>query len=176
MGWLLLLLLVPALWLGWCYNRLIRGRNKINTAWSDVDVQLLRRHDLIPNLVALVGQYSHHEQATQLAAASARGQTAASRSQSESAVSQQLVQLLAVAEAYPELKAEQRFADLHQQLVAVEDEIQYARRYFNGAVRDFNNLVQSFPTLLVAPRLGFQPRPFFELPLATQRLAPEVKL
>lgn len=176
MGWWLAGLGVLVGWLVWCFNRLVALRNKCDTAWSDVDVQLLRRHELIPNLVALVKGYNAHESALQQAVALARGPLTAQRLAQESATSAELVRLLAVVEAYPELKAEGRFGELHQQLVAVEEEIQMARRYFNGATRDYNNQVQSFPALLVARSCGFASRPFFEVTLATVRQAPEVRL
>ena len=163
------------------YNRLVALRNQTREAWSGVEVQLKRRHDLIPNLVACVQGYRTHEQSllaavTRERAAAQSAQGAAGASTAENGLSQNLRQLFAVAEAYPDLKADQNFRQLSATLVAVENDIQYARRYFNGSVRDFNNLAQTFPSLLVARGFHFAPAAFFEIETATERALPEVQL
>ena len=163
----------------WVYNRLVRQKNIVQAAWSDIDVQLQKRHELIPNLVATVRGYMRHEaevlEQTTLAR-SASPESLAPLQEQESGLSRQLGRLFALAEDYPDLKASEGFQQLHESLVAVEDDLQYARRYYNGAVRDNNNLVQSFPVNLVAGALGFHEAEFFEIELASQREAPRVAL
>ena len=166
---------------GWVYNRLVALQNQLREAWSGVDVQLKRRHDLIPNLVECVKGYRAHEQNVLEAVARERGaaQTAQGipgTAAAENSLTQNLRSLFAVAEAYPELKADQNFRQLSATLVAVENDIQFARRYYNGSARDLNNLVQTFPSLIVARRFKFNPVDFFEIETATERRAPEVKL
>ncbi|MBS0457702.1 MAG: LemA family protein [Proteobacteria bacterium] len=161
--------LVPALlvaWAVWTYNRLVRLRNQVKTAWADVDVQLTRRHDLIPNLVAAVKAYASHEKALLENVAALREQALATRSpqrlgQVEGQLEQGLSSLLAVQEAYPDLKANQNFAQLQADLVKVEDHLQYARRFYDGAVRDLNDGIQKFPDSLIAGAFGFAPAEFF---------------
>jgi len=163
------------------FNRLVAARNRLREAWSGVDVQLKRRHDLIPNLVECVQGYRTHEQNVLTAVAhersvaqSAQGLTATSAA--ENSLTQNLRSLFAVAEAYPDLKADKNFRQLSATLVTVENDIQFARRFYNGSARDLNNLVQTFPGLLVARSFYFAPADFFELETATERSAPEVKL
>jgi len=167
--------------LAWLYNRLISLQNLRRAAWGDVDVQLKRRYDLIPNLVACVKGYRDHEQT--LLAAVARSRSLAQAPDgadglraAENDLTHNLRALLAVAEAYPELKADQNFRQLSATLIAVEDDLQHARRYYNGSVRDYNNLVQTFPGLLVARAFHFRPADYFEIETATERAAPAVKL
>lgn len=164
----------------WLYNRLVRDRNQVAAGWSDVDVQLQRRHDLVPALVEIVRGYAGHEaevlrrvveERNASRAASRVGEKAAA----EGALERDLRQLIALAEAYPELKASANFAQLSAQLVEVEDHLQYARRFYNGAVRQFNDRQQQFPHLLVARPLGFRPVEFFEAEDAA-RTAPAVRL
>ncbi len=174
-------LLAAGLYSIWVYNRLVALQNQLREAWSGVDVQLKRRHDLIPNLVECVKGYRTHEENVLTAVTRERGvaqaaQGIAGASTAENRLTQNLRSLFAVAEAYPELKADQNFRQLSSTLVAVENDIQFARRYYNGSVRDLNNLVQTFPSLLVARRFQFGPAEFFELETATERTAPEVKL
>jgi LemA protein len=165
------------------FNRLVRSRQMANEAWSGIDVQLKRRSDLVPNLVDSVKGYAAHERAvleevTQLrgtARALPEGDVAA-RARAEAALSAALGRLFALAESYPELKASANFLDLQRQLGDVENEIQMARRYYNGAVRNQNVLVQSFPSNLVASLFGFEARQFFELADAREREAPQVDL
>ena len=172
----ILLLLAAVIFL---YNRLVRARNLINEAWSGIDVQLKRRYDLIPNLVEAVKGYSRHEDTVFDGVACQRSETMGvsaprEKGEAESALTRQLKALFAVAEAYPELRANQNFLDLQKSLSEIEDQIQYARRYHNGTVRDYNILVESVPSNIVASTLGFPRREFFELEFATERKAPEV--
>src|SRR5687768_16837005 len=136
------------------FNLLIRDRNRVAQAWSDVDVQLLRRHDLIPRLVEMVKGYAGYERAVLANIAQLRGQgssaSPAARGAVEKTVTSGVTQLVALAEAYPDLKASENFRDLHAKLVETENQIQYARRYYNGAVNLLNNRIQRFPDLLIA--------------------------
>jgi len=165
----------------WVYNRLVSLGNQMREAWSGVDVQLKRRHDLIPNLVECVKGYRMHEQNVLEAVTRERGAAQSAQgipgtSAAENSLTQNLRSLFAVAEAYPDLKADKNFRQLSATLVTVENDLQYARRYYNGSVRDLNNLVQTFPSLLVARGFQFAPAEFFEVETATERNAPEVKL
>jgi LemA protein len=165
------------------FNRLVRTRQMANEAWSGIDVQLKRRSDLVPNLVDSVKGYAVHErtgleQVTELRArarALPEGDVAA-RAQAEGALSVALGRLFALAENYPDLKASGNFLGLQQQLSDLENELQMARRYYNGAVRNLNVLVQSFPSNLIASVLGFAPRDYFELADAADRATPQVEL
>ncbi len=161
-------------WLAWTYNRLVAARNAVKEGWAGIEVQLKRRHDLVPMLVDAVGAYARHERGLLERVAQLRTRAVADPEE-EARLSHELERLLAVAEAYPELKASANFLNLQKQLVEVEEDLQLARRYYNGAVRVYNTLLQSFPTLLVARRFGFTPARFFELPLATEARPPEVK-
>ena len=176
---ILVAILVLGLALAWIYNRLVRQRNIVSAAWSDIDVQLQKRHELVPNLVATVRGYMAHEAEVLERTTLLRGQgpeDAGRIAEGETTLSRQLGTLFALAEDYPDLKASEGFQQLHRSLVAVEDDLQYARRYYNGAVRDNNNLVQSFPVNLVAGPFGFHEAEFFEIELASQREAPRVAL
>lgn len=149
------------------FNRLVKRRNQARTAWADIDVQLIRRHDLVPPLVAAVQGYAGHERAvletvTELRAQAMTLRTPARLGEVETALEQALGRLLAIREAYPELKASENFAQLHRDLVQVEEHLQYARRFYNGAVRDYNDVVQRVPDLLVARSFGFAPAEFFQ--------------
>jgi LemA protein len=159
----LLVLFVVAL-----YNRLVAQRNRVDNAWSQVDVQLRRRYDLIPNLVETVKGYATHEQATFEKVVQARnGAMAATdvpqQAQAENVLTGALRQLFAVAEAYPDLKANQNFLALQEELTATEGRIAFARQFFNDTVLTFNNSVQQFPSLLIAGMFGFKAREFFEI-------------
>lgn len=136
------------------YNRLVRARNQQSEAWSGIDVQLKKRSDLVPPLAACVAAYSAHE--SQVFRESARRR-------SESDVVNDLRKLIALAESYPDLQAAGNFQDLMRQLVQIEDDLQFARRYFNGSVRDYRNLTESFPTNMIAGVFGFQAADFFEV-------------
>jgi len=164
------------------FNSLVRTRQMADEAWSGIDVQLKRRHDLVPNLVDTVKAYAAHErsvleQVTQLrgaARALPEGDVAA-RAQAEGALSAALGKLMALAENYPDLKASNNFLELQKQLSDLENELQMARRYYNGTVRNLNVLVQSFPSNLIARLSGFAPRDFFEL-TEGEGAVPQVKL
>ncbi len=166
-------------WVIWTYNRFIRLDNLANEAWSGIDVQLKRRYDLIPNLVAATRAYKDYEQELLTTVAELRnlnGQPSQARAESETRLSESIGRLIALAEAYPDLKASEQFLELQRALVQVEEDIQYARRYFNGSVRDWNNQVESFPSLIIARTFNFRQREFFEIQLATMREAPKVEL
>jgi LemA protein len=165
------------------YNRLVTLRQRVREAWSDIDVQLKRRWDLIPNLVSTVKGYAAHEsqtfdrvtQARSAAMAAAQSGSPEQRAQAENALGAALLNLRAVAEAYPQLQAVQEFKDLSENLTATEDKIAFARRFYNGNVRDYNTALQTFPTNLFASAFGFGPEEYFELADATEREAPQVK-
>jgi LemA protein len=149
------------------YNRLIRSRNRVDTAWSDVDVQLQRRHDLIPQLVKAVDAYAKYESATLEAVAELRSEAMRqsdvdARGKAEEKLSLGVQKLIALAESYPDLKANENFLNLQNQLVETENYLQFARRYYNGSVRDFNTMTESVPSNLVAGVFGFQGREFFQ--------------
>ncbi len=170
--------------LSWCavtFNAFVRLRNRQREAFSGVDVQLRRRHDLVPNLVKVVQGYAGHERKTLEDVTRARGAAAGaagagSRAREENGLSRSLDRLLAVVEAYPDLEADQSFRKLHHDLVEIEENIQYARRYYNGAVRDFNNRVQQFPANLLAPLFGMRQAEFFEIESPSEREPPAVAL
>lgn len=165
-GWLgaITLFLVVALIV--LFNRLVAARNQVRAAWSDIDVQLTRRHDLVPQLVAAVQGYASHERAalTLVTELRTRAMAAASlqdKARLEGELAQQVQRILALQEAYPDLKASDNFLGLQRDLVGIEDHLQYARRYYNGAVRDLNNRVETFPSLLVARAAGIGAAEFF---------------
>ncbi len=163
-------------WLLGTYNRFIKYRNKIEETWSAIDVALKRRHNLIPNLIGAIEGYSQHE-ARLLGAGKAyapRAGTPASRMEAESQVSMSLTGLLALAEAYPDLKASANFIALQNSLNEVEEDIQKARNRYNSFVGRFNTLVESFPARLIARKAGFEKQNYFTLDLATQRELPPV--
>jgi LemA protein len=164
---LLILIVVAIIWLIAVYNGLIKMKNQVDEAWSDIDVQLKRRYDLIPNLVNTVKGYAAHEKAlfenVTDARARAMGATSAQdKAQAENMLSQTLKSLFAVAEAYPDLKANQNFLELQRELTDTEDKIQASRRFYNGNVRDFNTKIEIFPNNLIAGMLHFTKREFFE--------------
>src|SRR5688500_12229955 len=169
--------------LGWgvfAYNRLVRLRNQWRTAWADVDVQLQRRHDLVPQLVSTVGAYAKHERATLDAVTALRARAMATHAPGalgavEVELEQALGRLVAVVEAYPDLKASDNFLRLQRDLVEVEEHLQYARRFFNGAVRDYNTAIERVPDVLVARGFGFTPAGFFQAG-ADERAAVRVDL
>ncbi|MEX1119201.1 MAG: LemA family protein [Terrimicrobiaceae bacterium] len=164
--WILLVPAALAVWGLWVFNAGVRHRNQQAEAWSGVDVQLKKRHDLVPPLVECVRAYRAHEAGT-FEKVAARG---------ESGVVEAMRGLLALAEAYPELKATQNFQQLTAQLVVIEDDLQYARRYYNGSVRDYRNFAESFPTNLLAGFFQFSPGQFFEVENVIERQAPQVGL
>ncbi len=165
------------------FNILVRTRQMANEAWSGIDVQLKRRSDLVPNLVEAVKGYAVHERSVLEEVTALRGAAralpsddVAARAQAEGALSAALGRLIALSENYPDLKASANFLALQQQLSDLENELQMARRYYNGAVRNLNVLVQSFPSNLIAAVFGFSARDFFELSDAGERNAPQVSL
>jgi LemA protein len=161
------------------YNRLVGLTQRSGEAWSDVDVQLKRRTDLVPNLVETVRGYAAHERGTLDAVVRARGaaagaQTPEARARAEGQLTDALRQLFALAEAYPDLKASQSFQSLQQSLAQIEDDIQSSRRYYNAVVRDLNTAVDSFPSNLVASFFRFVKRAYFELDRPDDRQVPRV--
>ncbi len=175
------LVVVLIIWGVIAFNRFIRGANLIREAWSGIDVQLKRRYNLIPGIVESVKGYSKHERALFEKVARLRSRcidAAGTKEQgeAENALSRTIKSLFAVAEDYPDLKASRSFLDLQKNLVEIEDQIQLARRYYNGTVRNFNIRVESFPSMLVARMCGFTQADFFEIEYATEREAPEIKL
>jgi len=164
------------------FNRLIRQRNVVREAWSGIDVQLRRRTDLVPALVETVKGYATHErtlleEVTARRARSLDAQTSGNVGDNAQATQQlgsSIGRLIAVAEAYPQLKANENFLKLQEQLAEIEEQLQYARRYYNGAVRNLNISIQSFPELLIAKPLGFSEQPFFELDDRAQGANPNV--
>ena len=179
MEWLILLGVLAAVvgWGIWTYNRFIRLRNQVAEAWAGIDVQLQRRYDLVPGLVATVKGYRQHESGVLERVARLRGHPellVADRANEESGLSRAIGRLFALAEDYPDLKASEGFRQLHASLVEIEEQLQYARRYYNGSVRDNNNLVEGFPSLLIAGLFRFRPAEFFEIELASQRANPRI--
>jgi LemA protein len=180
MGWILLVVLAAlAVWGISLYNRLVSLRNGSESAWSDIDVQLKRRWELIPNLVETVKGYAKHEQSTFEKVTAARAQAMQARTPGEHAAAEASLQetlksLFAVAEAYPELRANENFLGLQRELSGVEEAIQNARRYYNAVVRDLNTAIESFPGDLLAGPFGFTKREYFELDSAAERAAPKV--
>src|SRR5215475_3620600 len=163
------------------FNSLVRTRQMANEAWSGIDVQLKRRSDLVPNLVDAVKGYAGHERSVLEEVTKLRGAAralpdndVASRAQAETALSLALSKLVALAENYPDLKASQNFLELQQQLSQLETELQMARRYYNGTVRNQNVLVQSFPSNLIASLFGFEQRQYFEVADEADRATPAV--
>ncbi len=163
------------------YNRLVHLSNLRDEAWSGIDVQLKRRHNLIPNLVEIVKGYMGHERSTLEEVTKLRSQSESTEQVAETGrIEQQLGQglkhIFALAEAYPDLKASEGFLKLQHNLVEIEDQLHYARRYYNGTVRNLNIAVLSFPSNVIAKYAGYKPADFFEIEYATERQAPEVKI
>ena len=164
------------------YNRLVTLRQRVREAWADIDVQLKRRWDLIPNLVETVKGYAAHErqtfesvtQARSAAMAAAQTGSPEQRAQAENALGAALLNLRAVAEAYPQLQAIQEFKDLSENLTATEDKIAFARRFYNGNVRDYNTAIQTVPTNIIAGMFGFTAEQYFELVDTKEREVPKV--
>lgn len=163
----LLIAAIVGVWIVFAYNRLVRLRNQVKTAWADIDVQLTRRHDLVPQLVASVQGYASHEQTVLQAVTDLRSQAMSLRSPArlgevETALEQALTRVLALREAYPDLKASENFSQLQRDLVKVEETLQYARRFYNGAVRDYNDTVQRVPDMLIARPFRFEAAEFYQ--------------
>jgi LemA protein len=167
-------------WAVLIYNRLVRLRNQARTAWADIDVQLTRRHDLVPQLVTAVKGYAGHEKAVLEAVTELRARALAEKSPArlgevESALEKAVTRLFALQEAYPDLKASENFLALQRDLVDVENHLQYARRFYNGAVRDYNDAVQRVPDLVVARGFAFESGEFYQAE-SEQRAAVAVRM
>jgi LemA protein len=164
------------------FNGLVRRRNRTQEAWSQIDVELKRRHDLIPNLVETVKGYAAHERGTFEAVTNARAAAVnagasgdpAKVGQAENVLTGALRSLFAVAEAYPDLKASQNFSQLQEEITATEDKIEFARRYYNTSVRDYNTAIQTFPRNIFAGMLGFHAMQYFEIDQPAEREVPQV--
>jgi LemA protein len=170
---------VLVVWFIATYNGLVKLRTMVEEGWSGIDVQLKRRADLIPNLIESVKGYMGHErgvleQVTELRAKSLQAAGVGDKARAEGALGAALANLFAVAENYPDLKASQNFIELQKSLADIEDQIQLARRYYNGAARNFNILIQSFPSNLVANMFQFTPVEYFEIEEAAERAVPKV--
>ena len=183
LGWLIVLAIVVIVvaFLALTYNRLVTLRQRVKEAFSDIDVQLKRRHDLIPNLVETVKGYAAHERGVfdevtqaRAGAIAAGAQGPQQRAQAEDMLTGALRSLFAVAEAYPQLQAVQEFKDLSENLRDTEDKIQFARRFYNSQVRDYNTGLQTFPTVLLAGAMGFTASEYFEVEAPSDREVPKV--
>ena len=182
-GWIVLgLVVVAAIYAVTIYNGLVKNRQMVEEGWSGIDVQLKRRTDMIPNLMETVKGYMTHERETleavtnaRAAATSAANGTPEQRAAAEGQLSSALGRLIATAEAYPDLKANTTFLEFQDALQTVEDEIQMARRYYNGAVRNLNVMVESVPSNFIAGPFGFHSAEYFELENEADRAVPSVK-
>ncbi|MGD8495767.1 MAG: LemA family protein [Gemmatimonadales bacterium] len=177
---LIIVLVVLAVGIGLMYNKLVRLRNQSEGAWADIDVQLKRRYDLIPNLVETVKGYASHEKDTLEAVINARNRAMSASGPAEQAKAENMLtgalkSLFALAEAYPQLRAVEGFTKLQGSLEAIERDIQNSRRYYNAVVRDLNTSVEQFPTNLVANAFRFQKAEYFELTDEAEREAPKVQ-
>ena len=176
----LVIVVVLILWLVGAYNGLVRERNEVRNSWAQIDVQLKRRHDLIPNLVETVKGYAAHERGTLESVVQARAQAVSAqgvteRAKAESGLSGALGRLMLVVEQYPDLKANQNFLALQEELASTENKISFARQYYNDSVMKYNTRTQSVPTNIIAGMFNFHQEPFFELEDQAQREAPQVK-
>ena len=181
MGWIIALIVIVLIvvWLVAIYNQLVRKRTMKDEAWSGVDVQLKRRYDLIPNLVETVKGFAGQEekvftQVTEMRTRAMGATGVADKAAAENQLNQTLKSLFAVAEAYPELKSNTNFLDLQAKLADLEDQIQMARRYYNGTVRDYNIMCEAFPSVFIANMFGFHKAEFFELGGEEERATPKV--
>jgi LemA protein len=173
-------LVVLVLWFIAAYNGLVRLRNAVKEAWAQIDVQLKRRHDLIPNLVEAVKGYAAHEKGTLESVIAARGAAVAAKGPAEQAVAERglsgaLGRLMLLTESYPNLKADQNFRALQEELASTENKIGFARQFYNEQVKDYNTRVQSIPTNIVAGVAGFREETFFEIEDAAEKAVPQVK-
>ena len=176
---LLIIVVVLIIYVIYIYNRLVTLKNLTQEGWSGIDVQLKQRADLIPNLIESVKGYMGHERGVLEKVTELRTQALASnniqqRAENENLLTSALRQLFAVAENYPDLKASQNFIQLQDSLANIENQIQLARRYYNGTVRDLNIMIQSFPSNIIAKQFNYTPAVFFELDDAKEREAPKV--
>ncbi len=178
--WIILILALLLIWIIFIFNKLIRLKNRAKEAWSDIEVQLKRRHNLIPNLVETVKGYAAHERevlekVTEARTRAMNAQTPKEKGEAENMLTQTLKSLFAVAENYPDLKASQNFLELQRELRDTEDKIQAARRFYNANVRDLNIAIESFPSNIVAKLFGFKKLDLFEIEEAEERKVPKVK-
>lgn len=177
----LAIVFIVIFWIVGMYNSLVGLRNQVKNAWAQIDVQLKRRHDLIPNLLETVRGYKDFERQTLEAVTKARQMAveitggALETAKVESMLSQTLKSLFAVAENYPDLKANQNFLALQEELASTENKIGFARQFYNDAVMGYNNRIQMFPSSIIAGTFHFQPEPFFEIEAAAEREVPQVK-
>jgi LemA protein len=176
---LVALILAAAFWVAGAYNGLVRLRNQLENAWAQIDVQLKRRHDLIPNLVETVKGYAKHESGTFERVTQARNmainaKTVGERAEAENVLTGALKSLFAVAEAYPELKANQNFLRLQEELTSTENKVAFSRQFYNDSVLGYNTRIEVFPTNLVAGIFNFGRREFFEVKAEAEREAPKV--
>ena len=183
LGWLIVLaiIVIVVVFLALTYNRLVTLRQRVKEAFSDIDVQLKRRHDLIPNLVETVKGYAAHERGVfdevtqaRAGAIAAGAQGPQQRAAAEDMLTGALRSLFAVAEAYPQLQAVQEYKDLSENLRDTEDKIQFARRFYNSQVRDYNTALQTFPTVVLAGAMGFTSSEYFEVEAPSDREVPKV--
>jgi LemA protein len=168
------------LWIMGAYNRLVRLRNQLDNAWAQIDVQLKRRHDLIPNLVETVKGYAKHERGTLEAVIQARNlavhaKTVAERAEAENVLTGALKSLFAVAEAYPDLKANQNFMALQEELTGTENKVAFSRQFYNDTAMTYNTQIEVFPANVIANMFGFGRRDFFEVKAEAEREAPKVQ-
>ncbi len=180
LGLSIVVLVVVALFVVTIYNRLVRLRVRTEDGWSSIDVQLKRRYDLIPNLVETVKGYASHERETLEAVVQARqaginAQSVQEQAEAENLITGALRQLFALSEAYPDLKANQNFLALQEELSSTENKIAFAREHYNDTVRQYNTALQTFPANMIAGTFAFLPRDFFEIEMAEEREAPQVQ-
>jgi len=176
----LVLIGIAVAWIVAMYNGLVRLKNLVEEGWSGIDVQLKRRADLIPNLIETVKGYMTHERellekVTELRSKAMKAENVGEKAKLEGELSRSLMSVLAVAEGYPDLKANQNFLDLQDKLTKIEDEIQMARRYYNGTARNLNIKVESFPSNIIASMFHFKKADYFEIEDEADRKVPEVK-
>ncbi len=179
----LLLLLIPVLIIFWVinlYNKLVRKRSMSEEAWAGIDVQLKKRYDLIPNLIETVKGYASHEKDTLNAVIEARNQAQSAgnvkaQESAEKQLNSALANVFALSEAYPDLKANQSFVNLQNQLTGIESDIEKARRYYNATVRELNIAIESFPSNMLAGPFGFEQQDYFEIENESERANPQVK-
>ncbi|MCC7518753.1 MAG: LemA family protein [Verrucomicrobiae bacterium] len=174
------ILVLTLLWVAGTYNALVRLRNQIENAWAQIDVQLKRRHDLIPNLMETVRGYAKHEQGTFEKVTQARNMAmnasgVKARAEAENMLSSTLKTLFAVSEAYPELKANQNFMQLQEEVASTENKIAFARQFFNDSTMTYNTRIESFPVNLIAGIFHFVRRDFFEVAADAERAAPKIQ-
>ena len=180
---LIAIISTPIVWifiiyLIYLYNKLVKSRNMQKEAWSGVDVQLKKRHDLVPNLINIVKTYAAHEsklieEVTLARSSAVDAQVMSEKNGGEGLLGMQLGKLMVIVEDYPDLKADENFLDLQDSLSEIEDTIQHARRYYNGCVRDLNNLIETFPSTIVARIFRFQKADFFEIQDPKERKVPK---